>query len=118
MSPRAASWLAWSLWALSVALTALGLLFLALILSYPNVNIFDHWLGSTLVGITLSTVGAVIAPRTPSDNPIGWLFCIVGTLFALTLTSVPSMLSTPCWQHLDHSFLVGRRQPGLPLGFG
>jgi hypothetical protein len=26
----------------------------------------------------------VIAPRTPSDNPIGWLFCAVGLLFAVT----------------------------------
>lgn len=31
-----------------------------------------------------STVGAVIASRIPPDNPIGWLFCIVGLLFAVT----------------------------------
>jgi hypothetical protein len=84
MSHRAAAWIAWSLCALSVALTALILLLLALSLSHPGVHIFDHWLDSTLAAIGYSTVGAVIAPRTPPHNPIGWLFCAVGLLFALT----------------------------------
>jgi hypothetical protein len=85
MSTRGASWLAWLLWALSLALTALSLLLLALIsLSHPDVHIFDHWLDSTLAAIAFSTVGAVIAPRTRSDNPIGWLFCVGGLLFAVT----------------------------------
>jgi hypothetical protein len=83
MSRRAAVRLAWSLWALSIVLTALSLLLLVLIRSHPEVHIFDHWLDSTLAAIAFSTVGAVIAPRTPSDNPIGWLFCVVGLLFAL-----------------------------------
>ena len=83
MSTRTASWLAWLLWALSVALTALSLLLLALSVSHPGVHIFDHWLDSTLAAIAFSTVGAVIAPRTPSDNPEGWLFCVVGLLFAV-----------------------------------
>jgi hypothetical protein len=84
MGQRAAAWIAWSLWALSVALTALSLLLLALILSHPGVHIFDHWLDSTLFAIAFSTVGAVIASRTPSDKPIGWIFCVVGLLFAVT----------------------------------
>jgi hypothetical protein len=85
MSTRGASWLAWLLWALSLALTALSLLLLALIsLSHPDVHIFEHWLDSTLAAIAFSTVGAVIAPRTRSDNPIGWLFCVGGLLFAVT----------------------------------
>jgi len=71
MSYRTATWLAWSLWALSVALTALSLLLLALSLSHPGVHIFDHWLDSTLAAIGYSTVGAVIAPRTLPHNPIG-----------------------------------------------
>ncbi len=83
MSARAVSWLAWSLWAISVTLTALGLLLLALSVSHPGVPIFGHWLDSTLAAIAFSTVGAVIAPRTPSDNRIGWLFCVVGLLFAV-----------------------------------
>jgi hypothetical protein len=84
MSRHAATRLAWSLWALSVALTALSLLLLALSISHPDVYIFVHWLDSTLAAIAFSTVGAVIAPRTPPDNPIGWLFCMVGLLFAVT----------------------------------
>jgi len=84
MSRHAATRLAWSLWALSVALTALSLLLLARSISHPDVYIFEHWVDSTLAAIAFSTVGAVIAPRTPSDNTIGWLFCIVGLLFAVT----------------------------------
>jgi len=83
MSSRTASWLAWSLWALSMALTTLSLLLLALSLSHPGVHIFDHWLDSTLAAIAFSTVGAVISPRTPYDNPIGWIFCVAGLLFAV-----------------------------------
>src|SRR5215213_6702983 len=84
MSTRTAYWFAWLLWALSLALTALSLLLLALMsLSHPDVHIFDHWLDSTLAAIAFSTVGAMIAPRTPSANPIGWLFCVVGLLFAV-----------------------------------
>jgi MFS family permease len=99
MSRRVAAWLAWSLWALSVTLTALGLLLLALSVSHPGVHIFDHWFDSTLAAIAFSTVGAVIAPRTPSDNPIGWLFCVVGLLFALGHFSaeyaIYTLLATP-----------------------
>ncbi len=84
MGQRAAAWIAWSLWALSLALTALSLLLLASSLSHPGVHIFDHWLDSTLFAMGFSTVGAVIASRTPPDNPIGWLFCVVGLLFAAT----------------------------------
>ena len=99
MSRRAAPRLAWSLLALSVTLTALGLLLLALSVSHPGVHIFDHWLDSTLAAIAFSTVGAVIAPRTPSDNPIGWLFCVVGLLFAVAHFSaeyaIYSLLAVP-----------------------
>ena len=84
MSNRTTYRLAWSLWALSLALTALSLLLLALSISHPDVYIFEHWVDSTLAAIAFSTVGAVIAPRTPSDNLIGWLFCVVGLLFAVT----------------------------------
>jgi hypothetical protein len=83
MSNRIA-WLAWSMCALSLALTVLSLLLLVLSLSYPGVHIFDHWVDSTLFAMGFSTVGAVIAPRTPPHNPIGWLFCVVGLLFAVT----------------------------------
>ncbi len=51
MSRRAANWLAWAMWALSLALTALSLLLLALSLSHPGVHIFDHWVDSTLAAV-------------------------------------------------------------------
>src|SRR5918993_3905518 len=84
MSRRTATRMAWSLCVCSVALTALSLLLLARSISHPGVHVFDHWLDSTLAAIVFSTVGAVIAPRTPSRNPIGGLFCAVGLLFAVT----------------------------------
>ncbi len=77
MSPRTASWLAWSMWALSSTLTALSLLLLILASSYPNVNIFDYWVESTLISVSCSTVGALIASRRP-ENPTGWIFCALG----------------------------------------
>ena len=51
MSHRTAAWLAWSLWALSVALTELSLLLLVLVLSHPNTHIFEWWLGNSLTVI-------------------------------------------------------------------
>jgi hypothetical protein len=47
MSTRTASWLAWSLWGLSLTLTVLALLILALNLSHPHTHTFDDWLDST-----------------------------------------------------------------------
>src|SRR5215210_3420689 len=76
MSGRAASWLAWSLWALSVALTALALLLLALNVSHPDAHIFDWWVSNALTVIDV-TVGAIVASRRP-ENPVGWLLLIGG----------------------------------------
>ena len=92
MSKRAASWIAWTLCALSLALTALSLLLLALILSYPNAYIFDHWFDSTLAAISFSPVGAVIASRSRPSNLVGWLFCAAGLVspWSILLPSTPS----------------------------
>jgi hypothetical protein len=84
MSTRAAARLAWALWVLSFALTALSLWLLVLNLSYPSVHIYDYWVESPLAAMGFSTVGAVIASRIPPHNPIGWLFCMVGLLFAVS----------------------------------
>jgi len=69
--------------ALSLALTALSLLLLALIMTYPDAYIFDHWFDSTLAAISFSPVGAVIASRSLPSNLIGWLFCATGLVFAV-----------------------------------
>ena len=77
MSTRTASWLAWSLWGLSLTLTVVALLLLALILSHPHTHTFDTWLDSTLNAVFFSTVGAIVASRRP-ENPVGWLLGLYG----------------------------------------
>jgi hypothetical protein len=74
---------AWSLWALSMALTALSLLLLVLNSSHPEVPIYTFWAENVLFSIGYSTVGALIVPRMASENPIGWLFCAIGLLWAV-----------------------------------
>src|SRR5215208_1851845 len=81
---RAAAWLAWSLCALSLALTALSLMLLVLNLAHPDTPIHPYWTVNTLLAVGFSPVGAVIVPRIAPQNPIGWLFCVIGLLWALT----------------------------------
>src|SRR4028119_2362753 len=76
MNYRTATWLAWSLWALSVALTTLSLVLLVLIRSYPGIHVFDWWLVNSLVVID-ATVGRGVAPRRPGNRG-GWLLCLSG----------------------------------------
>ena len=77
---RVASWMTWSLWALSVGMTALSLLLLVLNLSHPDVHVYDYWLENTLSAVLFSTVGAIVASRR-AENPVGWLFCLLGLAF-------------------------------------
>jgi hypothetical protein len=79
MGPRAATTLAWGLCALSLTLTVLGLVLLALMLTQPNTHTYDTWLDNTLNAVFYSTVGALVASRRP-ENLVGWLLC----LFALS----------------------------------
>jgi hypothetical protein len=81
MSRRTAAWFAWSLWALSLALTALSLLILNL--SHPDAHVYSFWAENVLFSIGYSTVGAVIVPRMSAENPIGWLLCAIGLLWAV-----------------------------------
>ena len=83
MSLRTAAWLAWSLWALSLALTALSLLLLILNLSHPDIPVYSFWTENILYSVGFSSVGAVIVPRMSPENPIGWLFCAIGLLWAV-----------------------------------
>ena len=76
MSRRTAAWVARSVWALSLTLTVVALLLLALIRSQPNTYIFDWWVSTTLTVIDV-TVGAIVASRRP-ENPVGWLLLLGG----------------------------------------
>jgi hypothetical protein len=86
MSRRTAAWLAWSLWAGCVALIAIALLLEFLTggdIPLPPQERLDPWL-TVLTGVlslAYPTVGALIASRLPA-NPIGWIFCGVGLLYA------------------------------------
>jgi len=82
MSHRTATWLAWSLCALSLALTALSLLLLALNRSDPNTHIYEYWQVDTLVPVSFSIIGAIVASRLPA-NPVGWLFCAAACVAAV-----------------------------------
>jgi hypothetical protein len=77
LSTRAASWLAWTMWVLSMALTALSLWLLVLSLSRPNVPVYPYWAEGSLLAVGYSTVGAVVASRRPG-NLIGWVLCSIG----------------------------------------
>jgi signal transduction histidine kinase len=87
MSRRTAAWLAWSLWAACVVLIAL-VLFLDFV-TPDSVQLppgARPALGFAVIAGVLSlaypTVGALIASRL-STNPIGWIFCGVGLLYAV-----------------------------------
>ena len=87
-SVRAASWLAWSLCALCVALLGAGGVLSSLNGPYSDVG---TWGTSNIIVIlpvvilTFALVGALIASRLPT-NPIGWICLIIGV--TLTLSAV------------------------------
>jgi hypothetical protein len=83
MSRRTAAWLAWSLCALSLALTALSVLLFSLNLSHPNTHIYGPWLDNTLNAISYAPVGALIASRHPA-NLVGWLLCLYGLAISMS----------------------------------
>src|SRR5829696_1234335 len=83
MSRRLAFWLAWSVCALSLALTALSLFLLILNLSHPNTHLYEPWLDNTLTAVFYPTVGAIVASRRP-ENPVGWLLCLYGLAISIS----------------------------------
>jgi hypothetical protein len=105
MRARAASWLAWFLCVLCVAL-AVG----SLLLGFLN----GRTLGESLAGedivmiatlaVAFSTVGAMIASRRPR-NPIGWVFCAAALCQGLSICGV---------EYATYALIT---EPGaLPLG--
>jgi hypothetical protein len=91
MSPQEATWLAGYMCAITLLLTAPGLFLVVLSRSpsnasvYAGAPVFDYWLVNTVISASFSTVGAVIAPRLPPHNPIGWLFCTIGLIAGMRL---------------------------------
>src|ERR671913_1881787 len=79
MSHRTAAWLAWSLCAVCVALIGLALLLDFLTLVLDRGQVFAILAG--VLSLAYPTVGALIISRLPT-NPIGWIFCGVGLLYA------------------------------------
>jgi hypothetical protein len=69
MGRRTAAWLAWFLCALSLALTALSLLFLALNLSHPNTPIYNFWLENTVLPNSFSKFRRLNIQSNPKRAP-------------------------------------------------
>jgi hypothetical protein len=107
---RAATWLAWTLAALSVAMFATSVLLWALARSAPVPASWDANLGvGSVLGsvffLAFPLVGALIASRRPR-NPVGWLLLADGLLWMITGV-------------LDYYIVYGVAQPGsvpFPVG--
>jgi len=86
---RRVSWLAWSLWTLSLASAVVSAVFGFLNLGAPTAAtqeplVFDIWF--LLVFLSFATVGALVASRQPK-NAIGWIFCALGVCNSLAVAS-------------------------------
>ena len=78
---RLASWLAWAVCALSLMLTALTFILIALNVSL-NTPAYVFWPELTSIAVGYSVIGAVIASRLP-NHPIGWICCATGLIAAI-----------------------------------
>lgn len=88
MRSSEATWLAWYMCALSLAFAALGLFLLVWSrVALPGAPVFEQWAEDAVVAVGFSTLGAIVAPRFPAKNPIGWLFCAIGLVGAMLLFS-------------------------------
>ena len=101
MSARSAAWLAWFMLMVSLIFGALGCLLLFL---NDRSSTTDAWY--TLAFLAFPIVGVVISSRRP-ENPIGWMFCVIGAANSLyffageyalyTSTTRPGALSGGAW---------------------
>lgn len=118
MSRRTAAWLAWSLWAVCVALIVL-----ALVLDFVTDDPFLFLPGerpapgfaalTRVLSLAYPTVGALIASRLPG-NPIGWIFCGMGLLhnaqrFAMAYADYALLQ--------NFAFHWASTRPGSPRGY-
>jgi hypothetical protein len=81
MSHRTAAWFAWAVCTLSLTLTALCFLLIALNVS-RDTPAYVFWPELTSIAVGYSVIGAVIASRLP-NHPIGWICCAVGLIAAV-----------------------------------
>ena len=106
VSPSQAAWLSWYMCAVSLALAAGGLLLLVLSReARPGVPVFAQWAEDAVIAVGFSTLGAIVAPRFPAKNLIGWLFCSLGLVAAVLLF---------CGEYAYYSLLA--RPDSLPGG--
>jgi hypothetical protein len=82
MKSRVATRLAWFLCGLALVLTVLSVLLLALNYSHPRTKVYDFWPENTVIPISFSIIGAIIASRLPA-NPLGWLLCAAASVSAV-----------------------------------
>src|SRR5215210_6996851 len=102
---RAAGLLAWSVWALCVALLALTALLDYYTPLYPNkdnANVYQLFAVPLLVYVT---VGALVASRRPR-NLVGWMLCAIGFVLVVEGFSVA---------YADYA-LLARPSSALPGG--
>jgi hypothetical protein len=88
---RTAFWRAWSIWAVSVAATAAGLVYNALFPLPPKLaaetgSPADGVVAIVFIGAS-ATVGALLAWKRPA-NPIGWLLSGTGLAYAVGVIGV------------------------------
>jgi hypothetical protein len=88
MTRRTTARLAWSLCAVSVALLVVALVFGVLDDNVPGQDRLEPVVGAatTVALLSFPVVGALIASRQP-HNSIGWLFCVVGLPFGLSVAA-------------------------------
>jgi hypothetical protein len=108
-----AFWRAWSIWAVSVAMTATALVYHVLYpLSAKAASIVGGGsagaVGIVFIG-SFATVGALLAWKRPA-NPIGWLLSAISLTFAVAgfgvlLAHFPGMLTLTAW--LGFLYLLG-----------
>src|SRR5215210_5210134 len=76
-----AFWLSWAVCALSLTLTALNFLLIALNVSLKT-PAYVFWPELTSIEVGYAVIGATIASRLP-NHPIGWICCAIGLIAAL-----------------------------------
>ena len=80
-SRRLGTWLAWAVCALSLALTALDFLLIAMNVRL-NTPAYVFWPELTSLAMGYSVIGTIIASRLPK-HPMGWICCAIGLIAAV-----------------------------------